>query len=146
MENVEYVLLDDSIPDLRLELDFENITTKEFYYIVVTIKHCPSLVNDDIVSISEEMVKRIKTDTLHNIDKNTVNLFKILYQSLQSILNTSDLIEEMKYFCPWLVCSPSISPVRPPTVMDVSNTRFNIIPKKIKKLKKNKNENKNIYI
>tara|TARA_Y100000817_G_C16762818_1_gene502434 strand:+ start:184 stop:612 length:429 start_codon:yes stop_codon:yes gene_type:complete len=141
MEDIENVLLDDDgIPKIYLELDFKNISTREYYYVVSTIKHCSSLVNDDIVSISEEMVSRIKTDILHGLDKNTIILFKILYRSLHSIPNTSNLIEEMKYFCPWLIYSPSISPVVSPKVMEGMkvNHRGGKKPKVMKKVKKNK--------
>ena len=67
---IKNVLLDDPIPDLLLEFDFKNISTKEYYYIVQTIRHSSSLLNDDLVHISKEMVERVKNDTFHGIDKN----------------------------------------------------------------------------
>ena len=137
METIKNVLLDDPIPDLLLEFDFKNISTKEYYYIVQTIRHSPSLLNDDLVYISKEMVERIKNDTLHGIDKNTVVLFKMLFSILHTIPNTSYLIKEMEQYCPWLSHSPSISPVASPKIMEKMGDKqpINKKPKKMKKVK-----------
>ena len=104
METIKNVLLDDPIPDLLLEFDFKNISTKEYYNIVQTIRHSPTLLNDDLVHISKEMVERIKNDTFHGIDKNTVILFNMLYSILHTIPNTSYLIKEMKLYCLIRLC------------------------------------------
>tara|TARA_A100001037_G_scaffold214670_1_gene192509 strand:+ start:304 stop:762 length:459 start_codon:yes stop_codon:yes gene_type:complete len=137
METIKNVLLDDPIPDLLLEFDFKNISTKEYYYIVQTIRHSSSLLNDDLVHISKEMVERVKNDTFHGIDKNTVILFNMLYSILHTIPNTSYLIKEMKQYCPWLSHSPSISPVASPKIMEKMNGKqpINKKPKKMKKVK-----------
>tara|TARA_Y100000817_G_scaffold130981_1_gene102636 strand:+ start:313 stop:786 length:474 start_codon:yes stop_codon:yes gene_type:complete len=116
MHTVENVLLGEGIQDLRLELDFENIPTNDYCEIVVALKSCPSLVNDDIVSITEEIILRIES-TYFRLTDDTYKMINNLHYMLHKIPNTSNLIDNLKFYCPWISKSPAVDPVSSPKIM-----------------------------
>ena len=116
METLENVLDDEGIQALRLELDFENIPTKDYCEIVALFKYCPSLVNEDIVSVSQEIISRIET-THFSISKGIYQMINNLYIMLQKIPDTSFLIDRFIMNCPWISKSPAVEPVASPKIM-----------------------------
>ena len=116
METVENVLLDEGIQDLRLELDFENIPTKDYCEIVVLFKYCPSLVNDDIVSVTKEILSRIES-TYFLLTDDTYKMINNLHSMLHKIPNSTYLIDRLILNCPWISKSPAVDPVSSPKIM-----------------------------
>ena len=116
MHTVENVLLGEGIQDLRLELDFENIPTKDYCEIVALFKSCPSLVNDDIVSVTEEIISRIDS-MIFTLDNDTYKLINNLHFMLHKIPNTTYLIDRLIMNCPWISKSPAVDPVSSPKIM-----------------------------
>tara|TARA_B100000767_G_scaffold201015_1_gene187944 strand:+ start:487 stop:942 length:456 start_codon:yes stop_codon:yes gene_type:complete len=113
---MENGLNDEGIPYLPLELDFENIPTEDYREIVVLFKYCPSLVNEDIVSVSQEIISRIET-THFVISKGTYQMINNLYIMLEKIPDTSLLIDRFIMNCPWISKSPAVEPVASPKIM-----------------------------
>ena len=129
MDTVENVLFEESIPDLRLELDFKNIPTKDYCEIVGLFKHSPSLVNEDIVSVAEEIISRIDS-MVFTLDADTYKMISNLHFMLHRIPNTLNLIDQLIYYCPWISRSPAVEPVVSPQVMKKTK------PKLMKKARK----------
>ena len=140
METIENVLFDDGIPPPLLELDFENIPTKDYCEIVALFKSCPSLVNDDIVSVTEEIISRIDS-MIFTLDNDTYKMINNLHFMLHKIPNTLNLIDRLIMNCPWISKSPAVDPVsspkimkkmkvKPPTIVSVDK-----VPKIMKKVK-----------
>jgi len=140
METVENVLLGEGIPDLRLELDFENIPTKDYCEIVTLFKSCPSLVNDDIVSVTEEIISRIDS-MIFTLDNDTYKLINNLHFMLHKIPNTTYLIDRLIMNCPWISKSPAVDPVSSPKIMKKMKIKpqtvvsVDKVPKIMKKVK-----------
>tara|TARA_Y100000817_G_scaffold308919_1_gene297305 strand:- start:734 stop:1198 length:465 start_codon:yes stop_codon:yes gene_type:complete len=137
METVENVLLGEGIPALRLELDFENIPTKEYCEIVVIFKSCPSLVNDDIVSVTEEIISRIES-MVFTLDEDTYRMINTIHFMLHKIPNTSNLIDRLMIYCPWISKSPAVDPVSSPKIMKKVKVKPQTIDKVPKIMKKEK--------
>ena len=137
METVENVLLGEGIPDLRLELDFENIPTKDYCEIVTLFKSCPSLVNDDIVSVTEEIISRIDS-MIFTLDNDTYKLINNLHFMLHKIPNTTYLIDRLIMNCPWISKSPAVDPVSSPKIMKKEKVKPQTIDKVPKIMKKEK--------
>ena len=135
MESFGNLSNDRDIHDLLLELDFENIPTTDYCEIVVIFKYCPSLVNEDIVFVSEEIITRIES-THFLINKDTYNMINNLHSMLHNIPDTSHLIDKFTLNCPWLSKSPSISPVASPKIMKKIKQPFQKKTKVMKKAQK----------
>lgn len=116
MDTVENVLFEEDIQGIPLELDFENIPTKDYCEIVILFKYCPSLVNDDIVSVTEEIISRIET-TYFRVNNDIYKMINNLYIMLQKIPDTSLLIDRLILHCPWISKSPAVDPVSSPKIM-----------------------------
>lgn len=109
--------------DLSLVFDYPTIKNETFGEILSIIKYSPSLVNDDIISIGEELTYRMQEKL---IEPSTTNLttIKNLYYLIRGIPNTYDLQCRFKAVYDDMLSSPIFSPVSPPP-----------IPKKMKKPK-----------
>lgn len=118
---------------LNLELDFENIKTEDYYDILSILKYCPSLVNDDVLSISEEILSRLHARKIIQNRKNC-SLINKLYSMLYVIHNTETLRSEFTSLCPWLSTSPSVSPVATPKIMKKEKRRSYRGTKKFRQL------------
>ena len=116
MDTVVNALFKERISDLRLELDFKNIPTKDYCEIVDIFKHCPSLVDEDIVSVAEEIISRIDS-MVFTLDEDTYKMISNLNFMLHKIPNTLNIIDQLIFYCPWISKSPVVEPVVSPKVM-----------------------------
>ena len=137
METVENVLLEEGIQDLRLELDFENISTKDYCEIVVLFKYCPSLVNDDIVCVTKEIISRIES-TYFLLTNDTYKMINNLHFMLHKIPNSTYLIDRLILNCPWISKSPAVDPVSSPKIMKKMKVKPQTVEKVPKIMKKEK--------
>ena len=112
--------------DLLLVFDLPNISIEEYNVILDTLRSCPSLVNNDIISISHEIIKRMNKG---KIEKNKINIIMIqrLYSILKKIPDMRDLQKDFSIYYKNFMNSPATSPVSPPPY-----------PKIMKKVKKKK--------
>ena len=99
--------------DLSLVFDYPNIKNETFGEILSIIKHSPSLVNGDIISIGEELCYRMQEKL---IEQSYINLttIKNLYYLIRRIPNTYDLQSRFKLVYDGMLSSPISSPVSPP--------------------------------
>ena len=134
MNTIENILFEESISSLRLELDFKNIPTKEYCEIILILKYCPSLVNNDIVAISEEIIWRIES-MVFTLDKDTYKMIINLHSMLCKIPHTSKIINQLIVYCPWISKSPAVDPVVSPKAMKKANPVYKE-PKIMKKARK----------
>ena len=95
-------------PDIYLDLDFENIPTKDYYDILLILKHSPSLVNGDIVCISEEIISRMESREIDTDSKISIAVIKNVYSMLHNIPETEHLTNQIRTLCQ--TKSPVISP------------------------------------
>lgn len=109
--------------DLYLVFDLRNIKNETFGEILSIIKYCPSLVNDDIVSIGEELSYRMQEKLIEPSPTN-IKTIKNLYNLITRIPNTDDLQCRIKFVWGDLLSTPICFSVCPPP-----------IPKKMKKCK-----------
>ena len=116
--------LPSSKTDLLLVFDHPNISIEEYNDIIDTLRNCPSLVNNDIISISHEIIKRMNEG---KIEKNTINIITIqrLYSILKRIPDIRDINTNFSFYYKIFMNSPTTSPVSPPS-----------FPKIMKKVKK----------
>jgi len=116
MDTVENVLFDEDIQGILLELDFENIPTKDYCEIVILFKYCSSLVNDDIISVTEEIISRFET-TYFRVNNDIYKMINNLHSMLHKIPDTTNLIDRLILHCPWISKSPAVEPVSSPKIM-----------------------------
>lgn len=106
-----------------LILDLPNIKNETYNEILSVLKYSPSLVDDDIISIAEEIIHRFEQEVFPSSHLN-VTIIKNLFSLVKRIPNTIDLQYRIKFYYSNMVSSPISSPVSPPP-----------IPKKMKKSK-----------
>ena len=116
------------LEDLYLVFDLHNIKNETFGEILEIIKYCSSLVNDDVISIAEEILKRIEEKKFLPSPLN-ITIIKNLFSLVKRIPDTRELQYSIKYYYSNIVSSPISSPVSPPP-----------IPKKMKKSKDRLND------
>ena len=104
-----------------LILDLPNIKNETYNEILTIIKYSPSLVDDDVISIAEEILQRIEGKKFLTSPLN-VTIVKNLFSLVKRIPNTRELQYRIKFYYSDMVNSPISSPVSPPP-----------IPKKMKK-------------
>ena len=116
--------LPSSKTDLLLIFDHPNISIEGYNDIIDTLRSCPSLVNNDIISISHEIIKRMNEG---EIEKNRINIITIqhLYSILKRIPDIKDICTNFSFYYRTFMNSPATSPVSPPPC-----------PKVMKKVKK----------
>lgn len=102
--------------DLILELDYENITNEEYNAIMKILKSCPTLVNNDVISISHEIIGRMERREIHANHLN-IDTIRRLYYLLQYIPDTNSMQVEMRRYYGAFIKSPVASPVTPPKIM-----------------------------
>jgi|TARA_B110000971_G_C19648146_1_gene336536 hypothetical protein len=100
--------------DLYLVLDFENIPIRDYYDILLILKHSPSIVNDDIINISEEIISRMESRGIDIGCKVSIAVINNVYAMLHSIPDTSHLTNQIKSLYQYMTKSPAISPVSSP--------------------------------
>ena len=120
---MEYSFMNPFLKGLPLILDYHNIKNETYGEILNILKFSPSLVDDDIISIGEEIVIRIEREEFTQTHFN-VCLVKNLFNLIKRIPNTIDLQYRIKSAYGNMINSPISSPVSPPP-----------IPKKMKKPK-----------
>ena len=106
-----------------LILDLENIKNETYNEILSVLKYSPSLVDDDIISIAEEILKRIEEEKFLASPLN-VTIVKNLFSLIKRVPHTRELQYRIRFNYSNMVSSPISSPVSPPP-----------IPKKMKKSK-----------
>ena len=118
--------LPSSKTDLLLVFDHPNISIEEYNDIINTLRSCPSLVNNDIISISHEIIKRMNEG---KIEKNRINIITIqrLFSILKRIPDIKNIYTHFSFYYRIFMDSPATSPVSPP------------YPKVMKKVKKTNN-------
>ena len=134
----------DPIPlgtELYLEFDLNVQSIIQLGEITRTIRDCSSLVNEDILNISDEIIDRFLNDKVPQ-HRNILLSIKYIYNTLQGIPGSHDRRDTIyRYYSLLINSSPSVSPVETPrkyTLDALKNTQPIIqIPfmKKIKKLK-----------
>jgi hypothetical protein len=102
--------------ELYLELDYENIPIREYNAILIILNSCPSLVNEDILQISSEIIKRMEMREITANSKN-IDTVRRLYYLLQNIPETNDLQLQIRHYYGAFIKSPVASPVTPPKIM-----------------------------
>lgn len=122
--------------DLYLDLDFENIPMKDYYDILLILKHSPSLANGDIVCISEEIISRMARGDRDIYSKISCAVIKIVYSMLQNIPDTEHLTNQIRTL--YQTNSPVISPPSRPAPTKQPN-----IMKKMKNYSRDKNDSSN---
>lgn len=114
--------------DLYLELDYENITNEEYSSIIIILKVCPSFVNQDIINISKEIIKRLRNEEI-TANKQNINTIRILYSLLKNISGTDELQIQIKKYYGCFIKSPVTTPVSAPKIMrKVSRKKSNVCP------------------
>tara|TARA_B110000285_G_scaffold195901_1_gene226502 strand:+ start:207 stop:686 length:480 start_codon:yes stop_codon:yes gene_type:complete len=103
----------EDVSELYLELDYKNIPSYEYYNILLILKHCPSLVDEEIISISEEIIHRMHTNVMDD-SRTARSIINSVYTMLHGIPDTKHLIEQIKNYYQSFINSPSISPVSSP--------------------------------
>jgi hypothetical protein len=106
-----------------LILDLPNIKNETYNEILSILKYSPSLVDDDIISIAEEIILRIQKEKFLSSPLN-VTIVKNLFSLVKRIPDTRELQYRIRFYYSNIVSSPISSPVSPPP-----------IPKKMKKSK-----------
>ena len=106
-----------------LILDLPNIKNETYNEILTILKYSPSLVNDDVISIAEEILKRIEEKKFLSSPLN-ITIVKNLFSLVKRIPDTRELQYRINFYYSNIVSSPISSPVLPPP-----------IPKKMKKSK-----------
>lgn len=104
-----------------LILDLPNIKNETYNEILTILKYSPSLVDDDVISIAEEILQRIEGKKFITSPLN-VTIVKNLFSLVKRIPDTRELQYRIKFYYSDMVSSPISSPVSPPP-----------IPKKMKK-------------
>ena len=89
--------LPSSKTDLLLIFDHPNISIEGYNDIIDTLRSCPSLVNNDIISISHEIIKRMNEG---EIEKNRINIITIqhLYSILKRIPDIKDICTNFSFY------------------------------------------------
>lgn len=127
--------------EYNLDFDFENLSISDFEIITKILILCPSIVNEDIIQISNEIIKRFSRNEIIFNEKDFLSI-KYIYNNLRRIPNTEgqrSLIYE--YYSAFLDDSPSVSPVRSPQKIEkIINPSIKVpvpVPSFMKKCKKN---------
>ena len=120
-KSMEFYIENPFFGGFPLILDLPNIKNETYNEILSILKYSPSLVDDDIISIAEEILKRIEEKKFLSSPLN-VTIVKNLFSLVKRIPNTIDLQYRIKFYYSNIVGSPISSPVSPPP-----------IPKKMKK-------------
>ena len=114
--SVKNPIFQDEEEDLILELDYENITNEEYNAIIKILKYCPTLVNNDIISISHTIIGRMERREIHANHLN-IDTVRRLYNLLQYIPETNSIQLEFRRYFGAFIKSPVASPVTPPKIM-----------------------------
>lgn len=120
-KSMEFYIENPFFGGFPLILDLPNIKNETYNEILSILKYSPSLVDDDIISIAEEILKRIEEKKFLSSPLN-VTIVKNLFSLVKRIPNTIDLQYRIRFYYSNIVGSPISSPVSPPP-----------IPKKMKK-------------
>ena len=123
-KNMEFSIENPFFEGFPLILDLPNIADETYNEILSILKYSPSLVNEDVISITEEIIQRIENEEFSSSPLN-VTTIKNLFSLLKRIPDTRELQYRLKFYYSNMVCSPISSPVSPPH-----------IPKKMKKCKR----------
>lgn len=120
-------------PELYLEYDFESLTIIDLAEIINILKYSPSLVNEDIIDIADELISRFSNGLIFKTHEEALSV-KIIYNSLKVLPHSQERMRIIyDYYNSLLHLSPSVSPVKTPRTSNYS------IPvpfiKKCKKLK-----------
>jgi len=122
-----------SDPGFYLEFDFDILTINDLAEIVDLLKKCTSLVNSDILDISDEVIFRFSNGMDIRTKEEALSI-KVIYESLNKIPGSHLRMKSIyEYYNSILNISPTVSPVKTPRT-----SNFNVkIPfiKKSKKLK-----------
>lgn len=116
-----------------LEYDFDILTINDLAEIVDLLKKCTSLVNSDILDISDELISRFSNGMGIRTREEALSI-KVIYESLNKIPNSHLRMKSIyEYYNSILNISPTVSPVKTPRT---SNYHVKIpFIKKSKKLK-----------
>lgn len=120
-KSMEFYIENPFFGGFPLILDLPNIKNETYNEILSILKYSPSLVDDDIISIAEEILKRIEEKKFLTSPLN-ITIVKNLFSLVKRIPNTIDLQYRIRFYYSNIVGSPISSPVSPPP-----------IPKKMKK-------------
>ena len=120
-KSMEFYIENPFFEGFPLILDLPNIKNETYNEILSILKYSPSLVDDDIISIAEEIILRIEEKKFLSSPLN-VTIVKNLFSLVKRIPNTIDLQYRIRFYYSNIVGSPISSPVSPPP-----------IPKKMKK-------------
>ena len=105
-----------TVSDLYLELDYENIPNEEYNEILIILKLCPSLVNEDILQIASEIIKRMEMREI-TVNHKNIDTVRRVYYLLQKIPETNDLQLQIRQYYGAFIKSPVASPVTTPKIM-----------------------------
>ena len=114
-KNMEFSIENPFFEGFPLILDLPNIANETYNEILSILKYSPSLVDEDVISITEEIIQRIENEEFSPSPLN-VTVIKNLFSLLKRIPNTKELQYRLKFYYSNMVSSPISSPVSPPPI------------------------------